>query len=301
MATVNNINFLPELSRVITRVTGERVTHLSGIRPGVFDVQLASGCYVVKIRRMSPRLLGEQKVLQSLGHFGVPTEQLLDIWQLDDEYALCRFSYLNGDPWLLDAAMTGAHQVGRLMGALHQGLATTPSEAGFPVANLPAAIFHTVVPALVQTERPTLMVLKKKLLDAEDSLWDLQGLPQQLIHRDAHIGNMLFRDTVFSGWVDFDMLETNFRIFDVSYYAAGLLAAQFTNLAWRTQWMSVVRTMVDAYGDIVRLTSAEVEAVWMAMIAIEALFLGLSLPRDVRNAESNAAICHWLFEQRDHW
>lgn len=45
----------------------------------------------------------------------------------------------------------------------------------------------------------------------------LQELPRHLIHRDAHTGNMLFEDTGFVGWVDFDHLETNFRIFDVCY------------------------------------------------------------------------------------
>lgn len=98
--------------------------------------------------------------------------------------------------------------------------------------------------------------------------------------------------------VDFDLLETSFRIFDICYCAAGLLVAQFTNSAWRTQWISAVRTMVDAYGEVVSLVPAEVEAVWIAMIAIAALFVGISAHRDPQAAEGTAAICRWLFEQR---
>ncbi len=182
---------------------------------------------------------------------------------------------------------------------LHRGLGTGVGKTDLPVGNLPGIILQSVAPALVQTGRPTLRAVQEQLLDVEDALWALQALPRQLIHRDAHIGNMLFRDTTFAGWVDFDLLETNFRIFDVCYCAAGLLAAQYTNSAWRTQWMSAVRTMVDAYGEVVRLVPAEVVAVWVAMIAIEALFVGISAQRDPQAAEGTAAICRWLFEPQN--
>ncbi len=275
--------------------------NLTAIGPTVWKVDLASGPSVVKIRRTSPRLLREQTVLQSLAHVGVPTEELLDIWPLDGDHALCRFSYVEGAPWPLDTAMTDAQQVGRLIGTLHYGLDTVADENGDPGGNLPDTILHSIVPGLVQTGHPTLMALTEQLLDVEDALWALQELPRQRIHRDAHIGNMLFRGSTFAGWVDFDRVETNFRIFDVSYYAAGLLAAQFINVAWRTQWTSAVETMVEAYGEVMNLVPAEVEAVWMAMIAIEALFVGIVAQRDPQAADGTAAICRWLFEQRHRW
>lgn len=85
------------------------------------------------------------------------------------------------------------------------------------------------------------------------------------------------------------------------YYAASLPAAQFTHVTWRTQWILVVHTMVDAYGKVVNLIPAEVKAVWIAMIAIEALFVGLSAQRDPKGAERTVAISRWLFEQRHRW
>lgn len=286
------------LSRLIRHHTHEPVRNLTAMGPAVWKVELASGPCVVKVRRTSPRLLREQTVLQSLGNAGVPTEQLLDIWPVDGDHALCRFSYVEGTPWPLDTAMTGAQHVGRLIGTLQYGLASIlPDENGDPGGNLPDTILHAIVPALVQTGRPTLMAFTEQLLDVEDALWELQELPRQLIHRDAHIGNMLFRDTTFAGWVDFDRIETNFRIFDVCYYAAGLLAAQFTSVASRTPWISVVQAMVEAYGEVVSLVPAEVKAVWIGMLAIEALFVGLSAQR----AERTVAIGRWLFEQRHRW
>ncbi len=124
----------------------------------------------------------------------------------------------------------------------------------------------------------------------------LQELPRHLIHRDAHTGNMLFEDTGFVGWVDFDHLETNFRIFDVCYCAAGILSARFTDTLWRNQWVLTVRKMMEAYGEIVSLVPQEVDAMWIAMVAIEALFVGVNARRDLEVAERNASICNWLFE-----
>lgn len=43
--------------------------------------------------------------------------------------------------------------------------------------------------------------------------------------------------------------------------------------------------MVEAYGEVVSLVPAEVEAVWMAMIAIEALFVGIRVRQDPLAAE----------------
>ncbi len=298
MLSVEGLYSLPELSSLITHYTGQSVTQLAGIRPGVWRVQLGSGMYVLKVRRHRSHLVDEQQVLESLGTGGVAVERLLHMWPADEGQALCLYSHVGGDPLALDAALSRAAALGRQIGVLHRGLATGVGKTDLPVGNLPGIILQSVVPALAQAGRPALRALKEQLLDVEDALWELQALPRQLIHRDAHIGNMLFRDTTFAGWVDFDLLETNVRIFDVCYCAAGLLAAQFTNVAWRTQWMSAIRTMVDAYGEVVSLVPAEVEAMWIAMIAIEALFVGISAQRDPQAAEGIAAICRWLFEQR---
>ncbi len=59
--------------------------------------------------------------------------------------------------------------------------------------------------------------------------------------------------------------------------------------------------MVDAYGEVVGLVAAEVEAVWIVMVAIEALFVGIGVRRDPQAAERTAAICFWLLEQRHRW
>lgn len=292
---------LPELSRMVTQHTGKSVKQLTGIRPGVWYAQLGAGTYVLKVRKHRAHLVDEQQVLKALGTFGVPVERLLHIWPIDADRALCLYAHVDGAPLALDAALSRAADLGRSIGILHRGLATVVGKTDRRVGKLPETIIYSVVPALAQTGSPLLIALKEQLLANEAALCDLQGLPRQLIHRDAHIGNMLFRNDTFGGWVDFDLLETNFRLFDVCYCAAGLLAARFTDAAWRNEWFPAVRTMVQAYSEVVGLVPAEVEAVWMMMVAIEALFVGIGAQRDPRMAERTAAICLWLFEQRHRW
>ncbi len=205
MLSLEGVYSLPELSRMITHYTGQSVTQLAGIRPGVGQAQLVSGMYVLKVRQHRSHLVDEQQVLESLGTFGVPVERLLHIWPVDTDRALCLYSHVGGEPLALDAALSRSAVLGRQIGVLHRGLATMVGKTDVPVGKLPEAIIDSVVPALAHAGSPLLMVLKEQLLAHEDALWDLQGLPRQLIHRDAHIGNMLFQDDMFAGWVDFDL------------------------------------------------------------------------------------------------
>ncbi|OOM81514.1 homoserine kinase [Clostridium puniceum] len=48
-------------------------------------------------------------------------------------------------------------------------------------------------------------------------------LQRQLIHRDLHLGNFLFNNCEFSGYIDFDLSQKNIRIFDICYFLLRLL------------------------------------------------------------------------------
>lgn len=67
-----------------------------------------------------------------------------------------------------------------------------------------------------------------------------EELPRQLIHRDVHLGNFLFDQGTFSGYIDFDLSQRNIRVFDLCYFLAGLLAAQVGNGMEEIQWYDVI-------------------------------------------------------------
>ncbi len=115
MLSVEGLYSLPELSRLITQYTGQPVRQLVGIRPGVWHVQLASGRYVLKVRRHRSHLVYEQQVLESLGTVGVSAERLLHMWPAADDQALCLYSPVGGEPSALDVALSRAEALGRQM------------------------------------------------------------------------------------------------------------------------------------------------------------------------------------------
>ncbi len=75
-------------------------------------------------------------------------------------------------------------------------------------------------------------------------------LPKQLIHRDVHFGNFLFQNGEFSGYIDFDLSQRNIRIFDLSYFLAGLLAKESGNNLQKEEWLRILHDVLSGYESI---------------------------------------------------
>lgn len=99
------------------------------------------------------------------------------------------------------------------------------------------------------------------------------GLPRQLIHRDVHFGNFLFRGEEFSGYIDFDLSQKNIRIFDICYFLTGLLAEETAVSFTKGEWIRMVAAVIEGYESINRLTVQEKEALSCVMECIEILFM----------------------------
>lgn len=101
-------------------------------------------------------------------------------------------------------------------------------------------------------------------------------LPDQLIHRDVHFGNFLFSDGKFSGYIDFDLSQTNIRIFDVCYFLLGLLVEEENQMSEK-KWLNTVKDTIAGYNSVMPLTKAEYYAIPYVMQCIEILFIAYSL------------------------
>jgi Ser/Thr protein kinase RdoA (MazF antagonist) len=98
-------------------------------------------------------------------------------------------------------------------------------------------------------------------------------LPRQLIHRDIHLGNMLFENKVLTGYIDFDLSQIDVRIFDLCYMALGLLIDNINDDSKTIKWFEIVRIMIKGYCENIPLTLEEKKAIPIIMIAIEILFV----------------------------
>jgi len=124
-------------------------------------------------------------------------------------------------------------------------------------------------------------------------------LPVQLIHRDAHPGNMLFEGDRLSGWVDFDQVVRGPRLFDPCYCGTSLLVGGFSDETKRRAWPKLFHGLIKGYESINPLRPAELKSIHGTLIAIELLFAAFSLENgDEQAARQNEAVVYWLEENR---
>src|SRR5690606_14268153 len=123
------------------------------------------------------------------------------------------------------------------------------------------------------------------------------SLPQQLIHRDFHLYNLLFFGGRPSGYLDFDMLMRGPRLFDLCYASIETLAKRFDEPGFPEYWFRVLGAVVKGYGEVIALTPLERRSV--ASVLIEIVLLHMhhfrAEPIPGRNAER---VLHWLDERR---
>jgi Ser/Thr protein kinase RdoA (MazF antagonist) len=127
-----------------------------------------------------------------------------------------------------------------------------------------------------------------------------QDLPKQLIHRDVHLGNFLFDDSVFSGYIDFDLSQSNIRIFDVCYFLLGLRLQEDNNRVSLERWYRIVSLVVEGYASLIELTQVERQSIACVMKNIELLFTAYFLGvGDEKLAKDSADLFRFICENEE--
>jgi Ser/Thr protein kinase RdoA (MazF antagonist) len=107
----------------------------------------------------------------------------------------------------------------------------------------------------------------------------LRGLPEQLIHRDCHPGNILVQRTRVIGFIDCDHLCIGPRLFDLAYYAVHHLKWVTDDEAATNRWLTDLPHLLTGYRSQQRLTQEEAAALPYGMLAYHLLlshwFMGL--------------------------
>jgi len=129
--------------------------------------------------------------------------------------------------------------------------------------------------------------------DAENSISQLSEvfhkLPKQLIHRDIHLGNFLFDEQGFSGYIDFDLSQSNIRIFDICYFLLGALSGGINSRVKCEDWFRLLKQVVNGYDSKLTLSSEERESIPCVMKNIELLFVAYFLGLGDGKMAENAA------------
>ncbi len=282
----------PVLGSNVTRL-GEagRVVHLRG----------SSGHYFLKRRPSPEHAAREAAVLGHLRDQGLPVPEHVRTAKGEPFAAsarrgrevACLYRALPGSHYESFDGKEGvlrARQVGNALGRLHAALAEVPSTQGFDRYRPEALLVSELGAArgIYDLERVERISARRRLSTT---------LPEQLIHRDFHLYNLLFFGGRPSGYLDFDMLMRGPRLFDVCYCSLETLAKRFDEPAFPEYWFRVFGAIIKGYDEIVPLTGVERESIVGVMVQIELLFMHhfRAEPIPGKNAER---VLHWLDDRR---
>lgn len=124
-------------------------------------------------------------------------------------------------------------------------------------------------------------------------------LPRQLIHRDAHPGNILLKDGK-AGFLDFDLSERNFRLYDPCYAATAILQDAFSgeDAQEPNVWLEIYRNIFDGYNMVSPLTVEEWEAAPYVLLANQFVCVSwFSLQGQYEDVfRDNVAMTNWLVQ-----
>ncbi|MCJ7738479.1 MAG: phosphotransferase [Anaerolineae bacterium] len=99
-------------------------------------------------------------------------------------------------------------------------------------------------------------------------------LPEQLIHRDCHTGNLLSRGTAVTGIIDWDHLCVGVRVFDLAYFAAQLGKRHVGDPDTMVQWIRDVSLVLLGYHQECHLSDGERAAFVYVVIGVFIAFAG---------------------------
>lgn len=290
---------LPRIS-AIWPVLGSNVTTL-GEEGRAVHLLGSSGHYFMKRRPSAAHAAREASVLAYLRDRGLP---------VPEHVRTARGEPFAADPangrevTYLYRALPGAHyesfdgasgvvrarQVGKALGRLHAVLGDVPSTAGFDQ-------YGPVAPLASELACPGSIYDLERLQRITARSPSSSQLPEQLIHRDFHLYNLLFCEGRPSGYLDFDMLMRGPRLFDLCYCSIETLAKRFDEPGFPEYWFRVLGAIMKGYMEHVPLTVLERRSVVSSMMEVELLLMHYfrADPIPGKNAER---VLHWLDERR---
>ena len=281
---------------------GATATQVDTVSGTVMRFVSPHGQFYLKRKPSLPLVAREVRVLTILAgaHLPVTLPLLTHARQpyvADGSGVFCLYAALPGTHYHDGAVyqdLTKATALGVALGQLHLALAQCEHLAGFATFGDP----RRGLMAALRAERPG--VCDVEHLDTlVTTLHSPAALPQTVIHRDPHPGNLLFEGGQLSGVLDFDCMMRGPRLFDPCYCATGMLVARFADEAYRATWFDVVRALFAGYRRVVPLTAAEQSGMFTMLALIQLIFIASAL-RTHRpdTARLNQRALLWLNDNR---
>jgi Ser/Thr protein kinase RdoA (MazF antagonist) len=269
--------------------------------PRVTRLQTADGCCYLKSGESTESVERDLDLLEHLAAAGLPVPRYIPT------AAGQRYIIDAGQPYWLSRELPGSHfeqfrgstgveQVERLampLGELHRALLNAPNPQRFPVFRDSG---EELIAQLLARETPFDVARLQRLRGVIASV---ASLPQQLIHRDYHRGNVLFTDEALGGWLDFDLVHQGPRLFDVCYCSSGVLSESFREPGYVEYWLNILEAIFRAYGRNASLSRQERSLAWSMLMTIELIVMRSCVEAQaLEGARMNQGMLFWFEDHR---
>jgi len=194
-------------------------------------------------------------------------------------------------------SLAAFHEIGVTVARLHRALAAFPYE--FPswrIDLVPRTFTEALQDIATRLRQDAVVAIHRTLTSRRaDMVEALSDLPEQRIHGDFHLGNILISNEKVTGLIDLDHLPIGPKIYDLAYLLANRAADETEQLP------AITASVVGGYRSASTLNQHELAAVVPAMLAVQLQLVGwvLGNPRFAANARAHLNGYFWINEHYD--
>ncbi|MDM5428090.1 phosphotransferase enzyme family protein [Bacillus mycoides] len=251
------------------------------IQPKVTKIHCNNKTYILKEKGSIKQLLNELNLLEQLYEKGIKVQRVVET-ENDEKYVLykekyyCLYEYFAGSVLEIKDTnkLTGlASTIGEEIATLHKALNSMDSANELIKRDLYKVVYRWALPILEKNEHVHQDVIRK--MDQIHTAFKetAHSLPKQIIHRDMHLSNVIFKESDFQGFIDFELLEENVRVFDLCYCCTSILSELFSDETLRGKWLQIVSGICKGYYKQNILTREELQSIWYVMLSIQVIFI----------------------------
>lgn len=187
---------------------------------------------------------------------------------------------------------------GRSIGKLHRALSIIDVK-GIPEKDIEYSLLEWALP---ESHRRMKDKLEKDLIDyIKTCKGYFKTLDKQVIHRDVHSGNIIFKNGQINGFIDFEISEINVRIFDVCYFLTSLLMEMEDLDAFKYIYKKIISGVLNGFQSELSLTSEEIRAMPYIMYFNELVFIAWAGDKEVYKemTNKNIRVLTWPWENHN--
>ncbi|WP_413382055.1 phosphotransferase enzyme family protein [Alkalihalobacillus sp. 1P02AB] len=260
--------------------------------------------FVLKRKKDKESIVREAKLLSFIQEQGINVQVLVhtkdaEFYAVFTGDVYCLYHFIEGETFFADECIRNPivpAVLGETIASLHKAMASEQMTLLYPTKNLYNMVkefAHVEINAVDNTASlaPIWAVFNKELEVK------MNKLPKQVIHRDMHLFNMIYKSGELAEVIDFDQAEVNLRLFDLAYCSTSILNELFDFESKRHDWFLFVQELCLSYNETNPLSKEEQELIWHVMLAIQLIFMAFFL-QDEHLYSRNKEMLLWLFENQ---